>query len=198
MQDQTDGLSQARRLTEGLGMSVWKIRGERTVYSNRWLTVNLADVELPDGRHLDHYLLRQRPVAVAAIVNESDQVLMLWRHRFIPDSWGWELPAGVVDVGETPIETAAREAEEETGWRPRDLQPLLQMHPAGGLSDCVHHVFWTRQADHVGAATDTHESERIAWVPLKEVPDLVERGELRESNAVAATLRLHLMTVAGR
>ncbi|REF36322.1 NUDIX domain-containing protein [Thermasporomyces composti] len=179
-------------------MSVWRVHSERTVYGNRWLTVNLADVELPDGRRLDHYVLRQRPVAAAAIVDESDRVLMLWRHRFIPDSWGWELPAGVVDVGETPVETAARETEEETGWRPRDLRPLLRMHPAGGLSDCVHYVFWTRHAEHVGAAVDAHESERVAWVPLAEVPTLLERGELRESNAVAATLRLHLMMLAGR
>ena len=44
----------------------WTKQNEQTVYENRWFTVNLADVELPDGRHLDHFLIRLRPVAVHA------------------------------------------------------------------------------------------------------------------------------------
>ena len=78
----------------------WTKQNEQTVYENRWFSVNLADVELPDGRHLDHFLIRLRPVAVATVVNEANEVLLLWRHRFITDSWGWELAAGVVEDGE--------------------------------------------------------------------------------------------------
>ncbi len=87
----------------------WKNLGEHTVYQNPWLTLNLADVELPDGRHLDHYVIRQRAVALATAVNESNEVLLLWRHRFITDTWGWELAAGVVEDGESIVEAAARE-----------------------------------------------------------------------------------------
>jgi len=102
-------------------MSVWKNLGEHTVYENPWLRINLADVELPDGRHLDHYLMRLRPVALATCVNERDEVLLLWRHRFITDTWGWELAAGVVEAGESLEGAAAREMLEETGWRPGPL-----------------------------------------------------------------------------
>lgn len=78
----------------------WTNLSEQNVYGNRWFRVNLADVELPDGRHLDHFVIRMRPVAVATAVNGANEVLLLWRHRFITDSWGWELPAGVVEDGE--------------------------------------------------------------------------------------------------
>ena len=97
----------------------WTNLSEQTVYANRWFRVNLADVELPDGRHLDHFLIRLRPVAVATAVNAANEVLMLWRHRFITDSWGWELAAGVVEDGEDIEAAAAREMEEETGLAPR-------------------------------------------------------------------------------
>lgn len=180
-------------------MSVWKNLGEKTVYENSWLTVNLADVELPDGRHLDHYLIRQRPVALATAVNEANEVLLLWRHRFITGSWGWEVAAGVVEVetGETVEEAAAREMLEETGWRPGPLRHLLTVEPSNGLSDARHHVYWSESAEYVGHPEDDFESERREWVPLSEVPELVARGEVRSANTVAALLMLHQMRAAG-
>jgi 8-oxo-dGTP pyrophosphatase MutT (NUDIX family) len=171
----------------------WKNLGEHTVYENQWLQVNLADVELPDGRHLEHFLLRQRPVALTAAVNDRDEILLLWRHRFITDTWGWELPAGVVDDGETLEAAAARETLEETGWRPGPLHHLMTVEPSNGLSDARHHVFWAEGAEYVGEPQDDFESDRREWVPLASIPALILKGDIPSSNAAAATLMLHHM-----
>lgn len=177
-------------------MSVWKNLSEKTVYENPWLTLNLADVELPDGRHLDHYLIRQRPVALATAVNDQDEALLLWRHRFITDSWGWELAAGVVEDGEDLDAAAAREMLEETGWRPGPLRHLLTVEPSNGLSDARHHVYWSETAEYVGHPEDDFESERREWVPLSRVPELIAAGQVRSANAVAALLMLHHMRLS--
>jgi 8-oxo-dGTP pyrophosphatase MutT (NUDIX family) len=176
-------------------MSVWKNLGEHSVYENPWLRVHLADVELPDGRHLDHYVLRQRPVALATTVNEQDEALLLWRHRFITDSWGWELAAGVVEDGEGLEAAAAREMLEETGWRPGPLRHLLTVEPSNGLADGQHHVYWSESAEYVGPPQDAFESERREWVPLRDVPNLVAKGEIRSANAAAALLLLHHLRI---
>ncbi|MFJ4618702.1 NUDIX hydrolase [Streptomyces sp. NPDC088812] len=169
----------------------WTNQNEQTVYENRWFRVNLADVELPDGRHLDHFLIRLRPVAVATVVNEANEVLLLWRHRFITDSWGWELAAGVVEDGEDVTHAAARELEEETGWRPGRLRHLMSVEPSNGLTDAVHHVFWSDEGEYVGHPVDDFESDRREWVPLKIVPDMVARGEVPATTMAAALLLLH-------
>ena len=103
------------------------------------------------------------------------QVLLLWRHRFITGSWGWEVPLGRIEDGESPAEAAAREFEEETGWRAGPLRHLISVHPTPGISDSAHHVYRADEATHLGSPADAFESERIAWVPLDQVPALIGR-----------------------
>jgi 8-oxo-dGTP pyrophosphatase MutT (NUDIX family) len=111
----------------------WKVHGERPIYTSKWVNLWLVDVELPDGQRFEHHVVRMQPVAAAAVIDDQRRVLMLWRHRFITGTWGWEIPTGIVDPGETPAQTAAREVEEETGWRPGPLTPLVSYEPTNGI-----------------------------------------------------------------
>lgn len=65
----------------------WKIHGERPIYENAWVNVWLTDIETPDGNRWEHHVVKLRHLAVAAVVNERREVLMMWRHRFITDAW---------------------------------------------------------------------------------------------------------------
>jgi 8-oxo-dGTP pyrophosphatase MutT (NUDIX family) len=147
-----------------------------------------AQVELPGGQRIDHYLLRLPPYLHVVMRDDQDRVLLLWRHRFIPDSWGWEIPSGIADPGEDLPVAAAREALKESGWEPLDLRPLLRLEPSGGLTDSVAHVFESRRAVHRGTPEADFEAERIAWVPLAEVPGLVAAGRIRAAVSAAALL----------
>nr|WSW70248.1 NUDIX hydrolase [Streptomyces sp. NBC_00995] len=169
----------------------WTNLSEQTVYENRCFGINRADVALPDGRHLDHYVIRLRAVAAATVVNEANEVLLLWRHRFITDSWGWEIAAGVVEDGEEPADAAAREMEEETGWRPGPLRPLLTVEPSNGLTDARHHFYWGQEAERSGDPVDGFESSRREWIPLKLVPDMIARGEVPAAGMAAGLMMLH-------
>lgn len=167
----------------------WTRHGERTIYDSPWLVVGLADVELPDGRRFEHHLVRVRPAAGVAAVDGAGRVLLIWRHRFIPDRWGWEIPGGRVEPGEDPAETAARECVEETGWRAGPFHHLTDLRPAPGLTDGVHHIFRADGAVRIGEPTDV-EAERIEWVPLSRVPELVAQGEIGSASTAAALLLL--------
>ena len=97
------------------------------------MNLALTDVEIPGGERFEHHVVRAGADASGTVVADPDRgVLLLWRHRFITDTWGWEVPAGRVDAGETPADAAARETLEETGWRAGPLTFLCTYHPNNG------------------------------------------------------------------
>jgi 8-oxo-dGTP pyrophosphatase MutT (NUDIX family) len=124
----------------GGGASRWKTFGERVIYDNPWVWLGQVDVELPDGERFWHHVVRLHRAAMMVLVDGQDRVLLLWRHRFVQDRWGWELPGGLIDEGEEPAETAVRELEEETGYRAGRVEHLITFQPMVGMVDSEHVV----------------------------------------------------------
>jgi 8-oxo-dGDP phosphatase len=167
----------------------WTVHGERALYESEWMSLYLADVELPDGQRFEHHVLRIPREAAATVVHDPDRgLLLLWRHRFITDSWGWEIPGGRIDEGETPEQAAARETLEETGWRPGPLRPIGAYHPLAGAVEQRFHVFLAQGAEHVGDPRDTFEAERVEWVPVARVRELIRSGEVSDGYSLTGLL----------
>lgn len=169
----------------------WTIHGERTIDDTRRLRLSIADVELPDGVRFEQYVLRMPRAAIAVPVDESgERVLMIWRHRFVIDRWTWELPGGYVDEDEDPAECAAREVEEETGWRPGRVRPLGSFQPLAGTADFENLLYVAEDCVPTGALPDVNEAAAVEWLPLATIPDRIARGEV-----VGAAAQVALMHV---
>ncbi|MBO0707642.1 MAG: NUDIX domain-containing protein [Candidatus Dormibacteraeota bacterium] len=167
----------------------WRVHGERTLYDSPWVSLGLADVELPDGSRLEHHVVRFPRVAAAAVVVDPPRgVLLIHRHRFIPDVWGWEVPAGRVEAGEGLVEAAAREALEETGWRPGPGALLGGGFAAPGMADLRHEIAIFDGAEHVGEPEDLNEADRVAWVPVERILPLIQAGEMPDAFTQQALL----------
>jgi 8-oxo-dGTP pyrophosphatase MutT (NUDIX family) len=116
--------------------------------------------------------------AAGTLVVDDGRVLLLWRHRFVTDEWGWEVPAGRIDPGETPAAAAARECVEETGWEPSQVRHLTTFTPVSGLIELRFHLFAAQGAVEVGEPTDTSESERVEWVEVDRARDEIAAGRV--------------------
>jgi 8-oxo-dGTP pyrophosphatase MutT (NUDIX family) len=138
----------------------------------------------------EHHVVRLNRVAIAVVLDDQDRVLMLWRHRFATDEWGWELPGGIVDDGEDGAAGAAREVEEETGWRPGDLKLLIAFQPMPGMVDTPHEVYLTRHVQFVAPPADSEENGRVEWIPLADIRGLMDRGELLGAGTLVGLLHV--------
>jgi hypothetical protein len=93
----------------------WHVHDRRAVYRSPWVEVWLDDVELPGGHSVEHHELRFPRPSVTAVVVDGDRVLLLWRHRFITNAWGWEVPAGWADRARRRPPSAARSRRRPAG-----------------------------------------------------------------------------------
>jgi 8-oxo-dGTP pyrophosphatase MutT (NUDIX family) len=151
--------------------------------------VSIAAVELPDGVRFEQWVVRLPKAAIVVVLDDpGESVLMLWRHRFIIDRWVWELPGGYIDEEEDPRLSAAREVEEETGWRPAPLRELLRFQPMVGTVDSENIVYVANGASNTGADADINEAAAVGWVPIADIPSRISRGEIVGSASVVGLL----------
>jgi len=170
----------------------WTSAGERTVYASPWVSVGLVDVTTPAGLRIpEHHVVRVPQQVAGCLVHDPaiDALLLIHRHRFIPGTWGWEVPAGRLDPGEVPAAGARRETLEETGWRPDgDLRLLSCFTPSPGLLDQRFWAYAAAAATLLGPPSDPHEAHEVTWVGVPEVLALLAAGEVLDSLSLVALL----------
>ena len=87
----------------------------------------------PDGFEIRRAIVQHEGSAVVMPVDSQKRVLLVRQYRLPALQYLWELPAGRVDPGETPLQAARRELAEETGYRARKLQKLVAFWPSPGF-----------------------------------------------------------------
>lgn len=170
----------------------WVVHGERDVYRSEWVSLKLVDVEIPGIRRFEHHAVEAGDAASVVLLDDEDRVLLLWRHRFLHEAWAWEIPAGIIDDGETPREAARRECIEETGWAPGELEPVYRFAPVAGLSQQTFHIFRGRAVEHVGEPAP-EEFTSMEWATRERVREVLDRNEVLDCMSVIGLME-HLRT----
>jgi 8-oxo-dGTP pyrophosphatase MutT (NUDIX family) len=157
------------------------------MYESDWVNVHLDDVELPDATHLDHHVITFPKGSQTAVITNSThtQVLLIWRHRFTTDRWGWEVPAGWVEAGEDSETAIRREVLEETGYEIASLRPLLEYDAIPGIST-MKFVTWQGLVAEKATQDDKNEVSGVRWVPLAQVREYLTNGTIRDGPSITA------------
>lgn len=166
----------------------WTVHGRRELYQSPWVSLHLVDVEVPGGRRYEHHAISGPDAAGVIVTDPSRGTLMIRRHRFLSDEWGWEVPGGMIEAGESPEDAARRECVEESGWEPSTLRLLSKFAPIAGQSDQTFWVFAAGGALRLGEP-EPDETERVEWLDDATLRRLVERHEILDALSLIAVLR---------
>jgi len=166
-----------------------KLLSSREITSNRIFTVTWDHAVDPDGFEIERAIVRHRGSAVMMPVDDKGRVLLVRQYRLPVRQFLWELPAGTVDHGEKPLQTARRELVEETGYRARKWTKLAEFYPSPAfLSEKM--TIYLATGLTAGAAQPM-EDERIQtrWFTAREVDSMLLSGKIRDAKTNIAFLR---------
>ncbi|HYG65532.1 MAG TPA: NUDIX hydrolase [Thermoanaerobaculia bacterium] len=182
MSEREDEAGGARHLPGGERL------GSREIFRGRTVHLDVDHVRLPNGNEMDLELIHHPGAAAVVPVLEGD-VLMVRQYRYATGGWLLEVPAGKLDPGESPKSCAFREVEEETGYRPTDLQPLGWIWTSPGFTD---EKIWLYLATGLTATRQQLGKDEVLSLerlPLREAIDKAARGEIHDAKSVCALLR---------
>ncbi len=133
-------------------------------------------------------IVEHAPGAAVVAVDADGQVLLVRQHRPAVDAHLLELPAGLVDPGEQPIDTAGRELVEETGFAADQIEPLVSFYTSPGFSTELIHIFAATGLHAATAAHDEEEEIELVRMSLEDAIHQVLAGEISDAKTVAGLL----------
>jgi len=167
----------------------------RRVYAGRLLRVDVDTVRAPDESLLELEMVRH-PGAAAVVPllsdpkSEDPQVLLLKQYRYAADGPIWEVPAGVLEPGESPETCARRELEEETGARAERMEHLTTIYTTPGFTDEKIHLFVATGIRTGQPKPMADEFLEVETLPLSRVLEMIREREIVDAKSIVALLYL--------
>ncbi len=175
-------------------MKTWKETGERTLVTTRVFELRERRTINPrTGRELPFFVLTSNHWVNVIPLTAEGRVIMVRQYRQGTRTVTLEIPGGVIEAGESPLEGGRRELREETGYVARHYEELGLVHSNPAIQDNATYTFLATGLEREGEPDpDGAEDLEVVEVGLDEVDELIRRGEITHSLVVAAFYWLRL------
>ena len=158
-------------------------------FSGHIINVDLERVTLPNGNVCEFEIVRHPGGAGVVAMNSQNDVCLLRQYRHVAGGWLWELPAGKIDAGEPPLETAQRELREEAGIRAGNWMSLGKIVSSPGIFTEIVHLYLARRLDPVPLDTADDEVIEVHWMPFSEALAWAHWGKIVDAKTLVGLCR---------
>jgi ADP-ribose pyrophosphatase len=139
---------------------------------------------LPNGEKVELEVIRHPGAAAIVPLLADHRVVMIKQYRHAAGQFLWEIPAGTLNPGESPVECAKRELPEEAGYRARVFKKLGEIYPVPGYSDELIHIFLATGLTPGRQNLDADEVLDVKPITLEEALEMIKRGEIRDAKTI--------------
>ncbi|MCU0487729.1 MAG: NUDIX hydrolase [Anaerolineales bacterium] len=166
----------------------YEVLGSEIVFRGKVFNVRLDQIRLPDGRTGRMDILEHAQAVTILPVDSDSRIWFIrqYRHPAVEDIL--ELPAGVMEPGELPAESAQRELREEIGMAAGKLDALGEFYLAPGYSSEYMYVFLATELYSAALKPDEDEAIEIVKVSTQEALSMAAQGRVKDAKSLAALL----------
>ena len=173
-----------------------KVLKSESIYSGRVISLIKDTVILPSGRTvIREKVMHPGSVGILPVL-EDGRLVLIRQFRYVVGSSLLEIPAGTVEKGESPEECAARELQEETGYRAGKLTLLSAFYLAPGYSNEFMWLFKATELEAGEMRPMPDESIEVRRLSLEEALQMIRSGEIRDVKTICAILLYALLEKA--
>lgn len=170
--------------------------GTEPIFSGKMITLQVDTVALPDGRTATREIVRH-PGAAAVLALLDGKLLVVEQYRKPLEKLQVEIPAGKLDAGEDPLEAAARELEEETGYRATSLKLISAFYTSPGFADEKLYVFFAEGLTPGQQNPDEDEDLRVEALTMEQAEAYIGEGRISDAKTILAVYAWKLYTLTG-
>ena len=168
----------------------WKTLSSEIKYDNRWITVIENQVINPSGGKgiYGKVHFKNKAIGVIPIDNELNTWLV-GQYRYTLNEWHWEIPEGGGPMNDSPLESAKRELQEETGLIAKKWTQIIRLHTSNSVTDEEGFVFMAEDLEQGESSLEETEADLKVWkLPVKEALNMVLAGKITDSMSVMGLL----------
>ena len=165
----------------------WKVLESEYLVRRPWLTARRDRLELPDGRIIPEYYVLEYPDWVNVIaITKDGQFVMERQYRHAARKISLELPCGVMEERETPLEAAQRELLEETGFGGGQWKKLMELSPNPSAMSNMTHCFLAIGVEKIAEQhLDETEELSVLFMTKEEVKRMLNENQICQALMVA-------------
>lgn len=167
-----------------------KVLSSEMLYEGRIINLRKDKVTVVNGTSYRE-VVEHNGGAVLLAVTDDHKMIMVRQYRRPADKVMFEVPAGKIDPGEDPIETAVRELKEETGYTAGKVKYLCRFYPSVGFSEEVLYLYLCTELTEGETEFDDNEALDIEKWDIDELHEMVMRGEIDDAKTLIAIEYAH-------
>jgi ADP-ribose pyrophosphatase len=168
-------------------VEIWKRKSSKEIADCRVFRVREDFCERDDGRKSSFFVIENPDWVNVIALNKNGEVVLIEQFRHGSEEIILELPGGIIDDGEEPLEAARRELLEETGFSSDNFVLLGKTHPNPAIqNNVIYHFLATNCEETAETDFDEHESVITKLASISETEKLIAAGEITHSLVVAA------------
>ena len=160
----------------------------KRIYQGVVVGLRVDSVRLSDGRLATREIVEHGDSVAIVPLDAEGNVVLVRQYRKAVERSLLEVPAGGVEEGEEPVDAVRRELVEETGYAASRVEPLASFYMTPGFCTERMHAFLATGLTAGEAQPEFDESIQVVPVPLREVRDILRRGEIQDAKSIASLM----------
>ena len=165
------------------------------IYTGVVVNLNVDTVTLPNGLTVDLEVVRHPGAAAVVPLKDDGTVILIRQFRHAAGGFIYEIPAGKLHPGEDPKVCAARELEEEVGYRASRFELLSSIFTAPGFTDEVIHVYRATGLTKGRQQLDRDEVLEVIEMPLREAMAMIQDGSIRDAKTMIGLQSVYIQSI---